>query len=194
MRSSRRRRIRPLKWILTAVIVLSLSIVIALFVRYQSRHDAADTAPAESSEEATISVDRVEHIATRHGRVEWRLSADAVRYLNAQKKAVFEEVAITFFTRRDEEIRLVARKGELDTETQDIRISGDVRVTGSGYRLETPELRYDHNRKIFIADEGVRVESDGQRLSADAMTFYMENNKADLRGNVEGVIRESIDF
>ena len=195
MISPRRRWTRQVKWMLAAVIVLSLSFVIVLFTHYQGRHDPSDTATdGASQEEATISVDRVEHTATRHGRVEWRLSATEVRYLNAEKKAIFKEVDITFFTRNEEEIRLVAEKGELDTETQDIRISGDVRVTSSGYRLETPRLLYAHDRKVFIAEAGVRVERDSSHLSAEAMTFYLESDKADLRGNVEGVIREPIPF
>lgn len=194
MRSSRRRRTRQLKWMLTAVIVLCLAAVAVLFTYYQRRADPTDAARTGAPDDATISVGRVEHTATRQGRVEWRLSADAVRYLNEEKKAVFEAVDITFFTENDEEIRLVARQGELDAETQDIRITGDVRVTSGGYRLETPKLRYVHARKVFIAGDGVRLESRQNHLSAEAMTFYLEANKADLEGNVEGVIREPIAF
>ena len=195
MTASRRRRTRRrLKWVLAAVIVLCLSAVIALFTRYQRRHDPAETGGTGAPDDATVSVGRVAHTATRHGRVEWRLSADAVRYLNEEKKAIFESVDITFFTENGEEIRLAAHEGELDTETQNIRITGDVRVTSGGYRLETPKLRYAHDRKVFIADDGVRVKSEQNRLSAEAMTFYLETNKAELRGNVEGVIHEPIAF
>ncbi len=194
MNSTRRRRTRQLKWILATVIVASLSTVILLFTRYQRHHDPAQGPAEGTSEEATISVGRVEHTATRHGRVEWRLSADTVRYLNPEKKAVFEGVEITFFTRDDREIRLVARKGELHTETQDIRISGDVRVSSGVYRLETPHLRYLHERKVFVADQRVRIDSDGFHLSADGLTFHLESRKAELSGNVEGAIHDSIPF
>ena len=162
MTASRRRRTRQLKWVLAAVIVLCLSTVIALFTRYQRRHDPADTAQTGAPDDATVSVGRVEHTAPRRGRVEWRLSADAVRYLNEEKKAIFESVDITFFTENGEEIRLAAHEGELDTETQNIRITGDVRVTSGGYRLETPKLRYAHDRKVFIAEEMIAEQQESE--------------------------------
>ncbi len=193
MTASRRRRTRRLKWGLSGVILLSLGIVIALFSRYR-HHDAVAPPPDGTSEEATISVGRVEHTATRHGRVEWRLSADTVRYINEEKKAVFRAVDITFFTQNDEEIRLVAREGELHTDSQDIHISGDVQVTSGQYRLEAPQLQYAHDQQVFVADTGVRVESRGSHLSAEKMTFFLDSDKADLRGNVEGVIDDAITF
>lgn len=174
------------------MIVLCLSGVIFLFSR-QGR-SPADPATDGPLDPATISVDRVEHTATRNGRIEWRLQADEVRYLNQEKKAIFHEVSITFFSQNNEEIHLAARKGEIDTETQNIRASGGVQVERGGYLLKAPQMSYFHDRKMFVAREGVRVASEGSRLSANAMTFYLDSNIVDLQGNVEGITSESIEF
>jgi LPS export ABC transporter protein LptC len=103
---------------------------------------------------------------------------------------LFDDVRVSFFLENDREVMVKGRQGQLDTETNDIEISGNVIVQDADYQLVAETILYDHvNRKINIP---VPVTITGQtfKLQADRMTVDLESETAVLKGMVKGTFSE----
>ena len=79
------------------------------------------------------------------------------------------------------------RRGRLDTATNDITLSGDVRVQDADYTLATEKLDYDQARRRIHIPVPATITGASLTLTADAMTVDLEGETARLEGSVKGV-------
>ena len=178
---------RTLIAILMIGIALMVGLLITVFVKYREFSDNPAKLVEMIPDGADISIGEIQHTAVKDGRKEWSLEAASAKYSDSAKEALFEDVQVSFFLENGREVMVKGRQGRLDTETNDIEISGDVIVKDAEYQLAAEILLYDHvHRKINIP---VPVKIMGQtfELQAREMTVDLESETAFFKGAVRGV-------
>lgn len=167
-----------------AVTVLAILLVLA-FVRYRMQTDSVEKPQRPESTEADLSVKGFSHTATSQGRTSWILNADSARLFSGRNRAELSEVDVTFFTENRSSVDLTAQKGEFNTETKDMSVSGSVLVRHEGYILTTESLHYTNESNIIDTDAPVSVAGDNSRFTASSAEFELDTGTLILDGHVQ---------
>lgn len=178
-----------IKQILTSLIVVSLVLVIVIFITDRQSTDMSDNISLRKS--ADIAIDKVQQTAVRDGIKEWTLNAASAKLTDAQKQAVFEKPAVTFFLKDGKTLSMTAKQGVVETDSNSIEANGKVLLTQETYQLETERLRYENDKRMFSANVPVSISGHDIHLSADAMSYDINSNKLFFKGNVKGIFSES---
>lgn len=184
-------RLRKLKILALAAGLTILGALIAVYIGYRQLMNSPEKLIEYIAEEAKLSLGKIQQTATRNGKTEWRLDAISARYLEDEKQVQLDELAVTFFLDSGQEVQLIASDGLLNTESNDIEVSGEVSIKNQDYTLNTTSMHYQHeNRIIFTTTPVVIIRKIGGQLSADTLRLDLKTNKLLLKGNVRGVFPE----
>ena len=187
-----RRYPKRLAQVLTAVIIVTSAALVVVFIGYRQLDDNPAGQVLPFLGEGGIALHRVHQEATRNGVVEWRLDADAVRYMDGTKQAVLEAPSVTFFLKNRDRVRLKAEQGRLDTESKDIGVTDNVVMDHGRYSLETDTLYYEHETRRIYAKTPVKISSGSTSIRADTMVLDLHTNRTVFRGNIKGTFRETL--
>jgi len=188
----RRNKTKNISLILLTIIIVAVSTIVAVFIGYRRMSNTPELLIASIKEGANLSIGKIHQTATRDGRKEWSLEASSADYIESDKKVVLKELLVTFFLENGSEVYLEADRGTLQTDTNDIEFSGRVVVKNQNYRLRTERLNYQHNRRIIFSNAPVHISGDSADLSADSISYDLNDNKIVLSGKVETTIAERL--
>ena len=175
-----------LKTILVIGIVLIVGLLITVFLKYRE-FSKDPTKLVEAIPEGTdISIGEIRHTAVKDGQKAWSLEAASATYSNDAQKAMFEDVQVILFMENGREIIVKGRQGQLDTQTNDIEIAGDVAVQDADYRLEAESIFYDHAQRKINIPVPVTISGQTFKLAARKMDVDLTSETARLTGAVEG--------
>jgi LPS export ABC transporter protein LptC len=184
------RKQRKLKLFLLFAIVVSFGIIFAVFLNYRHQTEIDDSFASPIPEDANIAIGKVHQTATRDGATEWSMDAGSVTYFDADKKALFEDISVTFYLKDGSHIDMTADKGVLHTESQDIEVTGNIVVKNMEYRLQTEILDYNHKQRMIYSKTPVRISGESFKMVADSMSIDLKRNQAGFKGNIKGSINE----
>ena len=187
-------RQRNLKIVLVLVIAVTIGIVLVTFLRYRNNADNSAPLLSDDQNQASISIGKVHHTATKDGKKEWSLVADSARYMEEEKRALFENIEVVYYMDDGSEVSLTADRGYLQTDSNDIQVEGNVLVNNGTYQIETRALNYNHASRRLHTDNRVKVSGDWFNLSADAVAVDLNTRQAEFQGNVKGVLSEDTDL
>lgn len=81
--------------------------------------------------------------------------------------------------------RITGERGDAKTNGKQFALEGRVLAeTFDGYRLETSDVRYDHDRKIVDTDAFVRLDGPGLKVTGKGATVDYERQRVEIRGRV----------
>jgi LPS export ABC transporter protein LptC len=192
MAQSKYKQSKKLKIILVAIVSIVLSIVIVVYIGFRQLSKAPDKILSTIQDGSDMSIGKINQTATRDGKREWSLEASSARYSQSKKEVVLKDLSITFFLDDGSEVYLTAKKGILNTRTNDIEVAGDVVVIREDYELTTQQLNYRHDKRIVFSKAPVLIVGDDAEISADSASLNLNTKKLRLRGNVESSISENI--
>jgi lipopolysaccharide export system protein LptC len=189
---------RSKKKILLWALLVGLSVLAGLLVRGYLKYREFRESPAkliEAIPEGTnIVLGEVRHTAVREGRKEWALEASSAQYSENTRDAVFKNVKVTFFTDNGGEIHLAGQKGTINTTSNDMQVSGNVRIEQDDNSLMTEMIEYNHASRLITSQTPVRIVGRDFNLQADRMEVNLASEKALFRGAVRGEINAAIQF
>jgi LPS export ABC transporter protein LptC len=177
---------------LLAVITASVAAMVWIYVDHRTTLPRPLAVPDRIDGDADMRLGKIRQTSTRDGIKEWDLVAGAARYMDDQKRIVFDDVAITFFLKGGQEVTLKAEKGDLQTESRDLVVSGNVVISNPLYRLETDALSYRHASGIVRSEVPVTVSGNGLHLTGDSLLIDLTAQQAELSGKVSGTF--DVDF
>ena len=183
---------RRFKFVLLLTIAVTIGAVLATFMRFRHTADEGEAILSDEQNKASISIGKVHHTATKDGKKEWSLVADSAHYLENENKALFEKLEVVFYMDDGSEVNLTADRGYLRTDSNDIRVEGNVLVDNGTYRFETRSLEYFHQSRRLYTEDPVTVSGDWFTLSADALSVDLNAQLSEFKGNVKGVLSEDI--
>ena len=185
---------KRLKLLLLLFILVTIGIIIAIFFYYRPTSPLQESPEIASEEGTHMAIGRVHQTATRDGFKEWNLDAASVKYMEAEKKALFKDISVTFFIRDGTRVYLTAEKGILQTESKDIEVTGNVVVKNEKYRMETETLQYQHEKRLLFTKVPVKIIGKDFDLSSDSLSVDLNQQRAWFKGQVKGTINESAKF
>jgi lipopolysaccharide export system protein LptC len=192
MAQSKYKKSKKLKIILVAIVSIVISIVIVVYIGYRRLSKAPDKILSAIQDGADMSIGKINQTATRDGKREWRLEASSARYSQTKNEVILKDLSMTFFLDDDSEVYLTAKKGILNTRTNDVEVTGDVVVKRENYELITEKLNYLHDKRIVFSKVPVLIVGDDAEISADSASLDLNTKKLRLKGNVESSISENI--
>ncbi len=183
---------KGIKIFLFSLMVITLFTVVFIFTGYRHMREQSAGFVSSVREGAGMSLSRVYQTANKDGAPAWKLNADSVYYMNEGNQAVFENPSLIFFLKDEGEARLKADRGTLKTDSSDLEMKGSVVMEGDAWTLETGELKYRHEKRLFFSDVPVKITGNSMDLSADSATFDMNAGRVVFKGNVKGTFSEDI--
>lgn len=139
-----------------------------------------------------ISLKGIRQTFIEKGTKKWALRAASAFLSRSNRQTRVNDIEATFFTAEGKPIRVTADSGLLSLDTNDAEISGNVIVHNQDYKIYTQSLRYQAERHIITTEEQVIIESDSLHLTGDSLRYDLVSMKAELAGNVDGIISEHL--
>ncbi|HXH84419.1 MAG TPA: LPS export ABC transporter periplasmic protein LptC, partial [Candidatus Tectomicrobia bacterium] len=166
--------------ILTLVVVFVLGIAGLLVARSRSVDVEAVAAPPAAADLRIKEVDLEEETSG----IRWRLKAEQALLYEQTGRTELRNLAVTVYE-RDRTWTIVGERGDVDRESRDVEIRGNVVVTSSdGLRLETPVLRWDAQGKRLWTDAVVRLSQDRSVVDGRGLEVRIEDESATVGGPV----------
>ncbi|MDY6905658.1 MAG: LPS export ABC transporter periplasmic protein LptC [Thermodesulfobacteriota bacterium] len=137
-----------------------------------------------------IVIDAVHQTALKNGEKQWDLTASAAQFREEEDQTVFREVALTAYAKNGP-IHATGDRGIMHMTTNDLDLSGNVRLDNDNYKIFTQTLHYQANSLIIYTDDPVSIYGDSLHFTGDAMKFYIKTETAVLSGNVKGILSET---
>jgi LPS export ABC transporter protein LptC len=176
---------KKLKIFLLATILIVLGGVIGIYIGFQQDSKVSESIPESVEPDATLSIGKIHQTATRKGKKEWSLEANSAHYIDKTSQMVLKDLMVTFFLDDKSEITLAADKGILNTDSNDIEVSGNVVVKNKEYKLLTERLNYAHDKRVLYSTAPVTISGPSAHLAADTISFDLNTKKVTLEGSVE---------
>lgn len=182
---------KKIKIVLVAAILGCILAVGAIFVQSRLAVQPAQVLNRMAAD-AIMSLANVRQTATKDGAVQWHLEAKSAQLNDKRHRMELAAPRVEFFLEDGSRAILTADTGVLDTETNDIQVSGNVRVKNDRYVLQTETLSYQHADRVLMSRQPVHIAGQAFELMADSMTYHLNSNQALFSGAVNGRIREKL--
>lgn len=177
---------RNINRIITGIIIFLISGIIILFVRHRALIKTLPPLPSPQKSEANISIKNFHHIASENGAVQWTLDADSASLYSSENRANLDNLAVVFFGKDGRKLTIRADQGVLNSKTNDLRLTGNIRAEMSGYLLVTESLNYLHRSRMIEVNAPVDISGPLMTLAADTMTYDLNQTTIRCNGNVIG--------
>jgi LPS export ABC transporter protein LptC len=178
---------------LAILIMVSGAAVVTIFIdHYRQKAKEPRYIFEALPEGANVSIGKFRQTSSRDGKDEWELHATAAHYMDKDKKAILEDISMTFFLENDQQVLLTAERGMFKTDTQNVQVSGGVVLTSNDVTLRTDRLEYRHDRRWLWTDAPVTIQGESFQLQAQRMHLDMNTSQTVFEGNVQGSFNEDL--
>lgn len=185
---SRLKKTKKLSIFLLIIILSAVGMIVSVFIGYRQISTAPELLLTSIKEGANLSLGKIRQTATRDGIKEWSLEADSANYMEAENKVDLKKLAVIYFLEDNREVYLEADQGILQTDTNDIEVSGNVVIRNDEYQMKTEHLNYDHGQRIIICDQSIRIWGQGGEIKAESAKYDLSADKIVLKGNVVATV------
>lgn len=182
---------KKIKLVLLVILFIALGGVIVIYIGSQRNSKVAEPIPESVEPDATLSIGKIQQTATRKGKKEWSLEAGSARYVDKNSQMILQDLAVTFFLSDKSEITLVADEGILNTDSNDIEVSGNVVLENKDYKLLTESLNYVHDKRLLYSKTPATISGTSVRLTADTISFDLNTKELTLEGSVETTLDDN---
>ncbi len=182
------------KYLIIGVLLVMAATVAIRWPRLRNHLGAPLPSAKEIASDALMTLVGVHQTATKEGKVQWELDADSAQLETENGRMILTGPRVDFIMADGGQIHLTARKGVLNTRTNDMTARGEVRLRNDQYELQTDNLKYQHKERVLNSKTPVRVIGPSLDLRADRMTYNLEENRAYFDGRVEGNLNAGFDF
>ena len=122
----------------------------------------------------------------QHGFKEWELNADTAQFFRGENKIVLQSLTATFFSNEGKMYTLIADKGELYTDSNNVNVSGNVIAnTHEGYQIKTDSLQYSAQKRTITTNDKVALSGKDMVMTGRGMIVDLEQEKLHLLGEVK---------
>lgn len=181
---------KNLKFFLISLIFLIFGVISVVFFQYRHALEKNDTPVSMGQSKANVSIGKAHQTATRNGRKEWSLDAASADYMDKDSQAIFKDLSLIFYLKDNTKVFITANQGILKTDSNDMKIYGNVVVRNKDYKLTCENLQYKHDKRIIFSNVPVNISGDSFELIADSMSLHLNDNRAFFEGKVKGTFSE----
>ncbi len=178
--------IRNLLAISILVLAGGLTVLVARNFKGAAPQEIIETLPRN----VDLSLKQISYTETREGTRRWTLVADSAAHNIGSGTTRIENIHMTFYSVNGlGDLTLTARSGELNSETREVVVNGDVVVRSpKGYVLYTDWLQYRETDRVARTDAPVRLVSDRMEVTGTGMRLNVQEQTVDLLSTVKARI------
>jgi len=186
---------RTVNLLISIVIALILiSIAVVLLWPEDIEQTIAEEVMATLPGSAFGKIDNFTYTKSDRGRVQWQIKAERAEYFQDDNRAVLNTLEAIFYDEEGRIFTLQGARGEMNTETQDITVSGGITAsTSEGYQLVTNSAYYNKEQGIVTTDDPVLFFGEGITVHAVGMEVKIEDQHVTLKQAVRALIEEGSD-
>jgi len=119
---------------------------------------------------------------------EWELNAQSAQYFKNENKIVLQSIALTFYSDEGKRYNLTAEQGELYTDSNNLKVSGNVFVdTEEGYQVRTDSFQYNATERTIVTDDKVTLKSKDLVMTGKGMIVDLEEERLRILGDVRAL-------
>ena len=109
---------------------------------------------------------------------EWELDATSAQYFKSEERIALSAIRVTFFSNEGKIYKLSAESGEIYTNSQDVKVTGDVVViTDEGYRIEADSFYYNAEKRKIVTEDEVTLTNKEMVMTGKGMVVDLEKEK-----------------
>lgn len=159
-----------------------------LYLAYNNVHLDYDSNKVDSDK---LKLDRNENIADFSGNVYLQRGQGDEIYSNKLKLDLDRDILVAKedvkldSTKKDKPLDLTSQYLKIWTDTNDMLAKDDVLVDYDGQHIKGQRLDYNDEKEEMVVSKEVELKEDGQILTSDKVTIYIEEGDFDALGNVE---------
>ncbi|MDI6776883.1 MAG: LPS export ABC transporter periplasmic protein LptC [Syntrophales bacterium] len=175
--------------IIAGIVILVISSVVAGLVT-DGRKTPHKTLLKILPANVDLQVKNVHYTEIGDSDAKWEIKADTARYLKKENLVLFDNVTVTLDTRDGKTFVMTGDRGQLNTNTKDIGIAGNIKIIShSGNRFTTDRLTYSHGDKRFHTNSAVVMETPRMQVKGVGMSISLKNEELTLFSRVSARIR-----
>jgi len=191
LRIKQKNNSRKINYLIIGFIFLFIGSILFIFIRHRLILKKIEPPPPPENTEANLTIKNFHHVATENGIKKWTLDAAAASLYTSANTVKLDDISVIFFMNDHQDITLKAKTGELNSQTNNMALKGDIVAEMPPYRLTTQNLNYDHQSRIIRSDTPVIITGTSVLLKADTMSYEMDSKIIKCNGNVEGSFIET---
>jgi LPS export ABC transporter protein LptC len=178
---------KKIQFILIAIAFTTLILVIVALVRNSRPPDNSKHLANLPSRGVEMQLDNVHYEQiNQHGFKEWELDALSAQFFRSENKIVLQSLTATFFSNEGKIYTLVAEKGELYTDSKNVKVSGNVVAnTHEGYQIKTDSLQYSAQKRTITTNDKVALSGKDMVMTGRGMIVDLELEKLHILGEVK---------
>lgn len=175
-----------------SLIGLAMIAIIASFVRDRADQRHSPATPPPKNPEATLTINQFHHEAMENGEKKWTLEAASASLFASQNKAHLTDILVVFSMKKGENLTIRADEGDLDTRTNDLRISGNIKAEIPPYSLTTESLNYLHSSRMIKINAPVKIAGRAMALKAGSLEYNITTDVLTCENHVDASFTEII--
>lgn len=140
-----------------------------------------------------LKIKEVHLTRTVSGKTEWELTAKSADYFKEKGITYLESPQVVFYGEKGKKIELKGDGGEIFNDTNDIAVSGNVKITTSdGYLFRSDSLRYSSEKKVVTTESKVSIKGKGLEIEGVGMSADMERDTVFIKRGVKAVLEGNV--
>ena len=182
------------------IVVIGLLILAGGLLSCDLNRTAPEKSPPPSpaqeeipEEEAALETKGIHHKIMEKGKKNWELRSESARQYKEEKRVELEPVELIAYDEEEKVIlKLKAKRGKLDLNTENVEVEGEVMITSSqGVEVATERLRWIAKEKKVITDEEIEISKDNILITGKGLEAAKDMEKIEIKENVRIEIKES---
>ena len=188
-------RIRFVRWLLfLAMAGAVLAVFVGLKVR-SAKHILPALVTKAASNDGSLSLNNFEYRDVKEGTARWTVWATTATYFEDRQETVLDQVKALFFLKNGGEVLLIGDTGVLHNDTQNMEISGNVKVSyGERYKLSTERLLYNRDKELIHTGLPILLEGEGIILKGQGMRLEIEKRALSVLSHIETTLEGIVSF
>ena len=176
----------PLLFVSVTIIVLVLGVAF----REKKKHIVVEIdQPQNILNDANIKINKVVFSTTNKDNFkEWDLEAESAKYFEGEKRVALEKIKVNLYQQDGKIYHLIAETGELDTETRNINMRGQVEgVLPDQTRIETDTIKYTHKKRVITTNDKIVIIQGKFSMEGVGVVIDLDEERMSLLENVRAV-------
>lgn len=175
-----------LKYVVISVIFVVIITVVVLLYLWLGKGFMSSQIPKINSD---LKIQGVRLIRSIAGKTEWELKAKSADYFKDEGVTHLELPDALFYDKNNMRIELKGDKGEVFNNTNDIAVSGNVKVaTDDGYTLYSDSLRYYAQKRMVVTESKVFVDGKGIKVEGLGMMADIDSGRVIIKKDVKAIL------
>jgi LPS export ABC transporter protein LptC len=176
--------------LISSIVIACVVVVIIVLVIFKIRDTRTKDLLKALPEQIDLQIKGFVYTEVGEGDSQWEMKADTATYYRKKNLALFDRVQIKINMSDGKSFLLTADKGEMFTDTKDVKIIGNVVIASdTGDKFHTDYLNYNEKERKFFTNAPVTMENKFMKIKGVGLTLFIKKGQLNLSSMVKAKIK-----